>query len=129
MQDIHYPHWIFIVQTILELVQISKYFVHQITIRRYQCVLSGSDNAIQTGITIYAVNSWYDINMSQYYGNIKNDGTGLVPYMWCYDDYTENCVISQNMWNCKETESNSLCFVEDITVSPTSPSNAPTFSP
>ena len=86
------------------------------------------DGSQHDKLQIYAVNSWLDIELSDYEGNVVNTGN-LQPLMFCGDDYSELCVIADNVWNCVDDDKNSLCFVPGVTASPTIPTISPTSNP
>eukprot|EP01084_Bolivina_argentea_P286653 491769_1 len=87
------------------------------------CYLEGDDDLNK--LTIYAVNGWNDIDLSNYIGTNYARGSGV---MYCNSDYSDSCYISDLSWNCINTSS--ICItINNQTVPTSNPTVYPTSNP
>eukprot|EP01083_Nonionella_stella_P001373 3946_1 len=89
------------------------------------CAMRGDEGTMHTAMRIYAVNSWDDIDLSQYVAKTITSGT-LDSMMFCDDKLDKSCVVSTSSWNCGDVSS--VCYRNSSDIHPY-PTPIPTAAP
>eukprot|EP01084_Bolivina_argentea_P132827 234402_1 len=93
-----------------------------------RCTINGDQGTVHDEINLYAINSWDDIDLSEFVGKTGPGSDTHKPWMHCGEDFRSTCVISHSAWNCEDNTS--VCYRDGIYPFPTPiPTEAPSTPP